>query len=118
MHVDVAVRSLRHVGIGDAGPFIEQQLAGPRLALVSGKECGQLLAGGRGLGDLLAVSDEQDVARLEAAEDALAVNVRESGGLGLPGLAAIVGETLPGCLHASREHPEPAVPKVRPRSAR
>ena len=56
MHVDVAAGSLRDVGIGDAGPFVEQQLAGPRLALVSGEECGQFLAAGRGLADLLADS--------------------------------------------------------------
>ena len=71
--VDVAVRSLSDVGIRDVLAFVEQEAAGLGLAVVDGEDGGQFLWLGRGFRDVLAVTNDKQVTRFQAADDGLAV---------------------------------------------
>ncbi len=68
------------------------------------KEGCQFLSFGRGFRDVLAVADDEQVSRLHAADDGLAVHMRKGGGLRLPGLAAIGRVALRDFFLAAREY--------------
>ncbi len=62
MDVDLGVRSLRDVGVGDVVAFIEQQATGPGLAVIGGEEGGEFFAIVGGVRHVPAMADEQEVA--------------------------------------------------------
>ena len=107
--VDVAVRSLRDVGVGDVGALVEQQLPDQVLPSSVERKAVSSCRPGVAFVHVLAVTDDEQVARLQAADDGLAVHMRKGGGLRLPGLAAI-GRRSSGRFPSCRARASRAVP--------
>jgi hypothetical protein len=103
---DQTVLPLDPIGIRCAGALVEQEAFVPGLAVVGGEPRSQMAASRE-----LIVSDQQQVARSQTAEEEARTGARNRAGFGLrPASAAIRGVAFPQDAAAgAHEHPQPAI---------
>ena len=105
---DDAIGRLVAIRVGHTVAFIKQESAAPCLAVVFGKECGEVRATSACVDG--AVLDEQQVSRNETADEKARSRVLDGGGFELrPCFSAVSGDALADAVPGAHEQPEGTV---------